>query len=375
MRYDVIVVGVGGMGSAVTYHLAQRGLRVLALERHGIPHELGSSHGITRIIRLAYYEDPSYVPLLRRAFALWRSLESLSGERLLHVTGAVDAGPPGSRVVEGSLRSCVAHTLPHSVLDGAELARRFPGYRLPRDYQAILQPDGGFLLPERCITAHVRLARAAGAEIRDSVMVDGWDAGSSGVAVRAGGETHRAAQLVICAGAWMPALAPSLAPLLTPERQVLAWFAVRDPAWFSPTRFPVFVMDAEEGHFYGFPEFGVPGFKLGKYHHRREIVDPDQLDRSVHAVDVDVLRAFVARHFPDAAGALLRTKVCLFTNTPDEHFIVDRIPGAAEVLGISACSGHGFKFCSVIGEIAADLVQQGETRHDISLHRLARLTS
>lgn len=373
--YDVIVVGAGGMGSAATYHLARRGLRVLALERFGIAHEMGSSHGLTRIIRLAYYEHPSYVPLLRRAFELWRELEARAGERLLHVTGAVDAGPPGSRVFEGSLHSCRVHDLRHEVVGSTELARRFPGYQLPRDYQAVVQPDGGFLLPERCIAAHVALARAHGADVRTGVAVEGWDADSSGIVVRAGGRTYRAAQLVLCAGAWMPSLVPSLAPVLVPERQVLAWLAVRDHARFAPERFPVFVMDSEEGHYYGFPEFDVPGFKLGKYHHLHEVADPDRLDRAVRPDDVAVLRSFAARHFPDGAGEALRTAVCMFTNTADEHFLIDRLPGSPAVLAISACSGHGFKFCSVVGEIAADLVQRGETAHDVSLFRLRRLTS
>lgn len=375
MPYDVIVIGAGGMGSAVTYHLAARGLRVLTLERFGMANEMGSSHGLTRIIRLAYYEHPSYVPLLRRAFELWRALEERVGERLLHVTGAVDAGPAGSRVFEGSLHSCRVHDLPHEVLDGEALSRRFPAYQLPRDYLAVVQPNGGFLLPERCIAAHVALARAHGADVRLEVAVDGWDADSSGAVVRAGGETYRAAHLVLCGGAWMPKLAPSLAPFLVPERQVLAWLAVRDRTTFAPGRFPVFVMDSEDGHFYGFPEFGVPGFKLGKYHHLGERTDADRLDRTVRPVDIETLRVFAARYFPEGAGEALRARVCMFTNTPDEHFIIDRLVEAPAVLAISACSGHGFKFCSVIGEIAADLVQRGETPHDITLHRLARLTS
>jgi sarcosine oxidase len=373
--YDVIVVGLGGMGSAAAWHLAQRGLRVLALERFDAPHELGSSHGLTRIIRLAYYEHPSYVPLLHRAFALWRELEAASGERLLHVTGAVDAGPPGSRVFEGSRRSCELHNLPHEILDSARLTRRYPAFRLPPDYLAVAQPDGGFLLPERCIAAHLRLAREHDADVRQRERVLGWEPGSSGVAVRTDRGTYHAPQLVLTAGPWMPELAPWLAPHLVVERQVLAWFEVSEPELFVPGRFPVFVMNAEEGHFYGFPEFGVPGFKLGKYHHRGEVVEPGRIDRTVHDEDVRPLHEFARRYFPAGAGQPLRTSVCMFTNTKDEHFILDRHPDAPPVWLVSACSGHGFKFTSVMGEIAADMVQRGQTTHDISLHRLARLAS
>lgn len=371
--YDVIVIGLGGMGSAAAYHLARRGMRVLGIERFGIPHEMGSSHGLTRIIRLAYYEHPSYVPLLRRAFELWRELEREGGERLLHVTGAVDAGPPGSRVFEGSRHSCELHGLPHEILTGDQLARRFPAFRLPSAYLAVVQPDGGFLVPERCITTHVRLAQGHGATVWTDTPVLGWEPDSSGVRVRVGERTVHAPHLVVCGGAWMPALVPQLAPHLVVERQVLAWFDVRRPEWFAPDRFPVFVMNADEGHFYGLPEFGAPGFKLGKYHHRREAADPDHVDRGVHAEDVEVLHGFARRYFPDGAGPPRLSRVCLFTNTPDEHFVIDRLPETPQVVVVSACSGHGFKFTSVVGEIVADLVQRGETRHDIALHRLQRL--
>ncbi|MGH8940782.1 MAG: FAD-dependent oxidoreductase, partial [Actinomycetes bacterium] len=174
-RYDVIVVGVGGAGSAAAYHLARRGKRVLGLERFGIPHGMGSSHGHTRIIRLAYYEDPSYVQLLRRAYELWRALQSRAGEQLLHITGSVDAGPASSWVFKGSLQSCLTHDLPHEVLTSAELSRRFPAYQLPYDTMAVLQPDGGYLVPERCIVAYVQAAQAEGAEIHGCEAVLGWE--------------------------------------------------------------------------------------------------------------------------------------------------------------------------------------------------------
>jgi sarcosine oxidase len=372
MRYDVIVLGTGGTGSAVAFHLARRGSRVLALERFGVAHDRGSSHGLTRIIRLAYYEHPSYVPLLVRAFTLWRGLESESGETLLHVTGSVDAGPPGSRVFEGSRRSCEMHHIRHEILSADELTRRAPGYRLPADFLAVWQPDGGFLRPEACVAAHLRLAEASGADIRFGQAVTAWEATGTGVRVKTAEGVFDAAHLVLAAGAWMPTLVPALAGVLQPERQVVGWFEVGRPELFAPEQFPVFVMNAPEGRFYGFPEFDVPGFKLGKYHHRGERVDPDAVDRAVHAEDEAVLRACVARYFPDGAGRLLRADTCLFTNTPDEHFLIGALPDAPQVLVMSACSGHGFKFTSVLGEIAADLVLRGQARHDISLHRLSR---
>jgi len=372
--YDVIVVGVGGMGSAVAAHCAARGQRVLALEQHAIGHEYGSSHGLTRIIRLAYFEHPSYVPLLRRAFALWRELEQGLDEPLLHVTGALDVGWAGSEVFEGSLRSCLEHGLPHEVLDASALAARFPGWRPASNAMAVLQPDGGFLTPERCIAAHVTRARAFGATVREHTRVTGWQARNGGVQVHTAEGTFEAGQLVLTAGPWMSDIAPTLGPLLMPERQVLGWFGISDRPAFAPAHFPVFVLDAIEGRYYGFPEYGMPGFKIGRYHHHAERVHPDTMDRSCTAADEAALRAAVQRYFPAANGALQHARACLFTNTPDEHFIIDRAPDAPEVLLVSPCSGHGFKFCSVIGEICADLVVRGQTDHDIALFRLGRFS-
>ncbi|MEO6446559.1 MAG: N-methyl-L-tryptophan oxidase [Gemmatimonadaceae bacterium] len=374
--YDVIVLGVGGMGSAAAYHLARRGQRVLALERFALLHEMGSSHGFTRIIRLAYFEHPSYVPLLRRAYELWESLERDSGEPLLHITGSVDAGLPDSRTFIGSLQTCEQHQLPHTVLTSAELSRRFPGYRLPAEYMALLQERGGFLVPERCISAHTALARKHGADVREHTRVLEWTPTTDGVTVRTDKGTFHAGRLVITAGSWSGALVPSLAPLLSPERQVLGWFDIEDRDDFAPARFPVFNLDHEGEHWYGFPEFGTPGFKLGCYHHFREVVDPDHLDRTrVTDRDLTLLREMARQCFPGAAGEPLLAKTCQFTNTPDEHFILDQLPDAPQVTVVSACSGHGFKFCSVVGEIAADLAIDSGTRHDIALHRLSRFAT
>lgn len=376
MTWDVIVVGAGAMGSAAAYQLAKRGKRVLVLEQFGVAHERGSSHGLTRIIRLAYFEHPSYVPLLRRAFDLWRELERASIRTLLHVTGSIDAGLPDSRTVRGSLESCEVHGLPHEVLTAAELSARYPAYVLPPDYLAVLQPDGGFLVPEACIEAHVALAIASGADVRTRekvVSLTGTPGG--GVVVHTTSERFEAAQAVVAAGAWLPVILPALGPLVRAERQVLAWFAISDRDAFVPSRFPVFNLDHDGEHWYGFPEFEVPGFKFGCYHHLREAVDPDALNRDdVRERDIGLLRRCVAACFPAANGEVLMTRVCLFTNTPDEHFVLDRFPDAPQIVVVSPCSGHGFKFASVVGEIVADLVQRDATSHDITLHRFARFS-
>jgi sarcosine oxidase len=373
-RYHTIVIGVGGVGSATIYELARRGKRVLGLERFDIPHDMGSSHGYTRIIRLAYYEHPSYVMLLRRAYELWRQIERRAGEQLLHITGSIDGGPSDSWVFKGSLQSCIEHDLPHEVLTGVELNQRFPGYRLPHETLAVFQPDGGFLVPERCIVAYVLAALAEGADVHGREQVLEWQPTGDGVRVTTDRAVYEADRLVITAGAWNEQLLGLLAGLAVPERQVLIWQQPERPELFTPDRFPVFNLLLAEGRFYGFPVFGVPGFKLGKYHHFEETGPADTIDRDVHPYDETMLRDFTARYFPDAAGPTMTLKSCLFTNTPDNHFIIDLHPDYPQVAFASPCSGHGFKFVSVIGEILADLAERGETRHNIELFRVDRFT-
>ena len=372
MLYDAIVVGVGGMGSAAVYELARRGLRVLGLEQYDIPHDRGSSHGVNRIIRLAYWEHPAYVPLLRRAYALWRELEAGRREQLLYVTGSIDAGRRDSKTVSGSLRSCEIHSLTHDVLDAGAVRRRFPGYRLAPDMMAVYQPDGGFVLCERAIVNYVQAAHDLGAAIHAREPVVAWDPTGSGVEVRTAGATYSASHLVLTAGPWAAALVPALQKLARPERQVMLWTQPRAPALFQLGAFPVFNLDAPEGHFYGFPIFGNPGVKVGKYHHRSEEVDPDRMDRECHPEDEAVLREGIRKYFPDADGPTMSMKTCLFTNSPDEHFIIDRHPTVPQVTLAAGFSGHGFKFCSVVGEIIAELVVDGTSRHDLDLFALSR---
>jgi sarcosine oxidase len=370
--YDAVVIGVGGMGSATVYHLARRGARVLGLEQFDIPHDRGSSHGVNRIIRLAYAEHPDYVPLLRRAYQLWREIERAADEPLLFITGGLDVGTPKSETVIGSLKTCAIHDIPHELLDAGAVRGRFPGYRLPADMVAVYQADGGFVLSERSIVAHVTAAQALGAEVHRRERVLEWSCDGSGVRVRTGRDAYRARKLVVTAGPWAAAAVPALAPLAVPERQVLIWTQPLRPERFRLGAFPVFNMEAPEGRFYGLPVYGIPGFKLGKYHHHRQRVDPDSMDRDCHPEDEEVLREALRRYFPDANGPTVSLKTCLFTNSPDGHFLIDLHPEYREVCIAAGFSGHGFKFCSVVGEIMADLALDGGTRWNIDLFRLKR---
>jgi sarcosine oxidase len=238
---------------------------------------------------------------------------------------------------------------------------------------AVHQPDGGFLLSERCVVAHTVAALDLGAEIHGRERTTGWSANGAGVRVTTASGNYEAGSLVVTAGAWVGELVAEIAPLAVPERQVLLWAQPRRPEHFRCDAFPVFTMQAPEGRFYGFPVYGVPGFKIGKYHHLRQRVRPGTVDRECHPEDEAVLRQGLSRYFPDADGPTLAMKVCLFTNTTDEHFILDRHPDHPEVAIAAGFSGHGFKFCSVVGEIMADLVTTGTTRHNIERFRLARL--
>lgn len=375
-RYDVIVVGIGGMGSAATYHLATRGVDTLGLERFDIPHDQGSSHGITRIIRKGQYEDPEYVPLATRSYDLWRELEAISGRELLHITGGVDAGPPDGDIFQNSRESCQQHDIDHEILTGEEVNDRFPGYNLPTSHRAVYQPESGFLIPEQSIIAHVEAAQKAGAEIRAREPVtDVSTQRGNGVQVTTDRTTYLADDVVVTAGAWADEFLPGFTDELVPVRQVLAWLQPSDPELFDPSNFPVFIHETETDHYYGFPRFDVPGFKFARFNHFDEAVDPDTMQREPNQQDEDMLRRYAQRYFPDGAGPTMRLSTCMFTNTPDEHFILDTAPGRPHVTIGAGFSGHGFKFASVIGEILADLALDGTTHHDISLFAADRFAT
>ncbi len=371
--FDVIVAGVGGMGAQTCWHLARRGKRVLGLDRYDIPNSMGSSHGVHRIIRLAYFEHPLYVPILRHAYDLWRQTEQLAGEQLLYITGSLDIGPADSDVVVRSLDSCKLHGIPYGLLDAETVHARFPGYHLPDGYAAVFQGDGGFVASERAVVVAATLAMDAGARLRAREPIIRFEPlAGGGVRVETKKGTYEAGRLVLSTGAWIGEHIPALKSTAVPERQVLGWFRPKRPENFRLGKFPVSNLKSEDGHFYQFPVWNVPGFKIGRYHHLKEQGLADQLSREPNAADEEALRAGIKRFFPTADGDLLAMRTCMFTNTPDEHFILDTLPGFREVVVASPCSGHGFKFSSAIGEILADLATDTKPAFDLSPFRLAR---
>jgi sarcosine oxidase len=366
-HYDVIVAGIGGMGSSTCYHLAKRGQRVLGLERFDLGHTMGSSHGMTRIIRIAYFEGTQYVPLLKRASELWQETGREAGTQLFFKTGSLDIAPEGAGFAESSLKSCLEHDLPHELLSKSEIHKRYPAFNLPDGHIANWQPDGGFIASERAIYAHAGLAMKHGAELRFNEPVLSWKpTADGGVEVKTARETYTAGSLVLSSGAWMPELVQTLGKTETIVKQAIGWFGVRRPELFQPDNFPVFILTVEEGNFYGFPLWEHPGFKLGGPHFAREPIDPNDPDRTPSPRQVQAIRDCLKRYIPDAAGDPLTIKGCMYTVTPDEHFVVDTLPEAPQVVVLSPCSGHGYKFCSVLGEVAADLAIKGETPFDIS---------
>jgi sarcosine oxidase len=375
--YDVIVVGLGGMGSAAACRLAGRGLRVLGLDRHRPVHDQGSSHGGSRITRQAYFEDPAYVPLLLRAAELWPEIEAASGRTIVHWTGGVMVGRADSRTVAGSLRSAREWDLPHELLDAAAIRRRFPTMTPEPDEVALYERGAGLVIPEESVAAHLGLAARAGAELHHEEPVTGWRAeAGGGVRVTTGHAAYTAGQLVICPGAWAPGLLAGLGVRFGIERQVQFWFAPAAGAGpFRAGRHPVYIWEAAGGRqFYGFPSFGDPaeGVKVA-FFRGGAACTPETIDRTVHADEVEAMRAFIAPRMPDLPATFLRAVTCMYTNTPDEHFVIARHPAHEQVVVACGFSGHGFKFVPVVGEIIADLVADGTTAHPIGLFDPARL--
>jgi sarcosine oxidase len=362
------------MGSAAVAQLARRGLSVLGLDQFAPPHALGSSHGSSRIIREAYFEDPRYVPLVQRAFAAWRELEAASGESLLTVTGGLMLGRPDSGIVTGALASAAAHDLPHDLLDAAQLRHRYPQFTLPNDVVGVLEPRAGILAPERAIAAHFAVARAHGATLLLNTPMLAWEPSDGGVTVGTEHARFTARRLVLSLGAHAAQHVPQLAPHLQVQRNVLYWFdAARNGAQFAPGRFPVFIQElSPQRSWYGFPDTGA-GIKVA-LHQQGEITTPEQIRRTVNDDEVTAMRRIMREMLPDADGAVRTTSVCMYTNTPDFHFVIDTLPAAPQVVLASPCSGHGFKFASAIGEVLADLVMDMPPAFDLALFRLGRLT-
>lgn len=361
---DCIVVGLGGAGSSSVYHLARDHVSVLGLERYGPMHAHGSSHGRTRVYRSAYFEGPEYVPMLRRAQELWAQLQRESGERILQPTGGLVIGRPQSPLVLGSQRTAEVCGLPHEILDSDAVGQRFPQFALRPDEGAVFDPNAGALFPEACVAAHATGAADAGAELHYGEAVLGWTASAASVEVRTTRGSHRARHLVLTAGPWTSQLTPELALPLEIERQFMLWFSPEAPGLVDAVRMPVFVWDGGDAfRTYGLPDFG-DGVKVGSWF-GKPAASPESADRVFHEEDGRPVRDF-ARERLRGVRVPERDRVsCLYTNAPDTRFLIGRHPRHPNVFVISACSGHGFKFTSVIGDVVSRLVRGEPTGFDL----------
>jgi sarcosine oxidase len=369
--HDVVVVGLGGMGSAAAAHLAARGQRVLGLERFGVAHDRGSSHGGSRIVRQSYFEDPAYVPLLLRAYELWDALAADSGADVFTRTGGVFLGRPDSLTVAGSLRSAREWGLAHELLDAAEIRRRFPTLAPRPDEVGLYETVAGFARPELTVAAHLALAGRSGAELHfDEPVVEWTTTADGGVRVRTAAGEYTAGRLVVCPGAWAPELLADLGVPCTVERQVMYWF---QPAGgvgpYAPDRHPVYIHEAPDGtQVYGFPAIDGPdgGAKIA-FFRRGTPCTPGDIDREVHPEEVAAMARHAGEVLPTLPGRFLTAATCMYTTTPDQHFVIATHPDAPQLTVACGFSGHGFKFVPVVGEILADLATTGTTKHPIDL--------
>ena len=370
MNYDVIVAGLGAMGSATVANCAARSQKVLGLERWTPGHRYGSSHGDSRIIREMYFEHPMYVPLLQRAYERWKEFGNL-----LHVTGGLMIGRDDEMLVQGTLRSAREHNLAHEVLSPREVKKRHPAFDLREDLVAVVDPNAGWLDPEECNAAHLKSAAKLGAELHFEEPVTSWISNENGVSVTTPVARYHAEHLVLCVGACIPTLLNGLTLPLEVERQVVFWFDQQGPE-YDQASFPIWACEYKPGTInYGFPRLSR-GVKSSIMHDGKTSQSSEEVNRSVRKTEAAALRSSLEPVLPNLAKAPVRdSDVCLFTNTPDHNFIIDWHPEFPNVLISSACSGHGFKFASVIGEIQSNLVSGGDKRFDLSPFSISRFNS
>jgi sarcosine oxidase len=373
MGHDVAVIGLGGMGSAILAHCAARGASVIGLEQFTPAHDLGASHGKTRMIRKAYFEDPAYVPLVLRAYELWRELESAVGEEILRITGVLSVGGETSEIIQGTRRAANDHGLMIESLSHREIKTRYPTLELRENEVALLEHDGGVLDPERAVRAHLKLAEAKGAEIRFGVAMESWHATDRGFELcLSDGARISANKLVLALGPWFQETLDAIGIRLRVQRNIQVWFSPSGHAYDAPG-FPSFLVDRPglPAPLYGFPDFGQ-GIKAA-FHGFGELTDAQHLNREIDPVrDVEPVARALEQWMPGGATTLREAKPCMYALTPDENFVIDHHPDHRNLILCGGFSGHGFKFAPVVGEIAAELALDGESRHRIQFLALGR---
>ena len=378
--FDVIVIGVGSMGSATCCYLSKRGYKVLGLEQFAISHEFGSHAGQSRIIRKAYFEHPDYVPLLERAYENWKTLEQETGEQVYFKTGLLYAGNPDNEIIKGVKRSAALYNIELEQLNVADVSKRFSQFHFPKSFEILFEPETGFITPEKAIRLYAAQAGRNGAIIQSNEKVIGWKKDGNNIIVKTGKQTYQCNKLVITAGVWAGKMIPGFTDKIKVTRQFVAWIKTKKDDQFELSKFPCWMIGDDEKHgcYYGFPlldtkKFGEPaGLKLA-HHFPSQITDPDNVNRQPTEEDIENVKYCLNKYLPGVFDSVLSTKICLYANSPDENFIIDKLPGFEENVSI-ACgfSGHGFKFASVVGEILADLAIEGKTGLPIEFLKATR---
>ncbi len=370
--YDVIVLGTGGVGSAAAYQLARREAKILGIDRFPGGHDRGSSHGETRVIRQAYFEHPDYVPLLLRAYELWRELEQEGGVDLLHQVGLLQVGPPDGCVVGGVLEAARLHGLKVESLSREETPRRFPGFQAADDAVGVFEPAAGYLRVERCVLAHLAAAKARGAEFRFGVTANEWKSEGNRVRVITDQGEFSANKLIITAGPWAPQLLADVGVRLVVRRKHLYWFPTNDAAYHERHGCPTYLYELPHGVYYGFPQIDELGVKVAEHSGGAVVDDPTNDPRPLDAADLSRVEDFLAKYLPGVGRPMQRRSVCFYTMSPDEHFLVDRHPRDENVFFVAGLSGHGFKFTSVLGEALAEMALGGRTKLPVGFLSLGR---
>ena len=372
MNYDVIVLGTGGVGSAAAFHAARRGAKVLGIDRYPGGHDRGSSHGETRVIRQAYFEHPDYVPLLLRAYELWRDLEQTVGASLLHQVGLLQVGPPAGCVVGGVLEAARQHNLAVERLEAKQVEQRFSGFRVPEDSIGVFELAAGYLRVERCVLAHLAAAKSVGAELQSGVTAHSWRPDGDGVRIATDQGEFSAAKLIVTAGPWAPQLLADLGVRFQVRRKHLYWFPCQDPRYHQDHGCPTYLYELPEGVFYGFPRIDELGVKAAEHSGGVVIADPANDLRELDSTDLGRVEAFLAGYLPGVGRPMGHRTVCFYTMSPDEHFLVDLHPAHPQICFAAGLSGHGFKFTSVLGEALADLALDGKTLRPIAFLGVSR---
>lgn len=375
MIYDAIVIGVGGMGSAALYHLANKGMCVLGIEQFDVPHTMGSSHGHTRVIRKAYFEHPSYVPLLQKAYDMWESIEEDSGKQLVNYCGMIYAGKPDSSSIQGVKKSSELYGVPVQEFSASELKTQYPQFSFDDDMVGLYEPSGGYLLVEECVKAHSQQAQKHGAALLTNTNVTAWKHENNSYSIETDQGEFQAKSLVVSGGAWTSKLLQELNLPLTIQRIPSGWFEPENDQHTLENGFPIFGVETQYGFFYGFPVLDERGVKIARYEGSETVSNVDLIDRIAKDKDVGHIQQFITQYMPGVTKQVNDSSICIYTVTPDSHFIIDQHPHHENLYIAAGFSGHGFKFSSAVGAVLSDLVCDGKTDVDISFFGLERFAS